>query len=161
MEENRRMILEDEKSAKHLNMLFSFFREKEQICFYGAKTHFSSTEICLIGEVLSARYQGRRLISTRLADILGITRSAVSQIVNKLEAEGVVQRIPDDVDRKIAYIEVTEKAVDKYGDDLQLCANFIDDIVQKYGEVKFEKMCTLFDEFFKLLQSEKAKLAKK
>ena len=161
MEEKRRMILEDEKSAKHLNMLFSFFREKEQICFYGAKTHFSSTEICLIGEVLSARYQGRRLISTRLADILGITRSAVSQIVNKLEEEGVVKRIPDDVDRKIAYIEVTDKAMEKYGADLQVCAKFIDDIVQKYGEAKFEKMCALFSDFFKLLQEEKLNLKKK
>jgi DNA-binding MarR family transcriptional regulator len=153
-------MIENEQSAKHMDMLFSFFRQKEQISFYGAKTYFSSTEICLIGEILSAKHQGKRLISTRLADILGITRSAVSQMVNKLEAEGVVKRVPDDVDRKIAYIEVTEKAQEKYGTDLLLCAQFVDTIVRKFGENKFEKMCTLFGDFFKLLQEEKAKISK-
>ena len=71
---------------------------------------------------------------------MGITRSAVTQMVNKLEAERRVHRVPDDVDRKIAYIEVTEKAQEKYGTDLLLCAQFVDTIVRKFGENKFEKM---------------------
>ena len=161
MEEKRGLIIEDEKSAKHLNMLFSFFREKEQICFYGAKTHFSSTEICLIGEVLSARYQGRRLISTRLADILGITRSAVSQIVNRLEAQNVVRRVADDVDRKIAYVEITEEALETYGEDLEICVDFVGRVVEKFGEERFNNMCKAFEDFCALVELEKADFVKK
>ena len=161
MEEQKRIILENDKRAQHLNMLFSLFKAKEQTYSYGEKTYFNNTEIRLIGEILSAKYEGRRLISTRLADNLGVTRSAISQIVNKLEEEGIVERIPDDVDRKIAYIDVTEKALEKYGADFKLCANFVENIVKKFGEAKFEKMCGMFEDFFKMLQSEKMKKTKK
>ena len=150
----------EEMREKYMYMLFSLMKKREDIIISDKKTQFNSTEIRLLFEILSAKHEGKRLISTRLASLLGITRSAVSQIVNRMEKDGVLRRVPDDVDRKIAYIEVTEKAQEKYGADLLLCAQFVDTIVRKFGENKFEKMCTLFGDFFKLLQEEKAKISK-
>ena len=134
------------------------FKKREQTFYSNEKTHFNSTEIRLIGEILSAEDEGKRLISTRLAEILGITRSAVSQIVNKLEQEGVVRRVADDVDRKIAYIEVTEEALDHYGEDLRLCMDYVGGIVKKFGEKKFETMYSLIEEFTALMEKDKANL---
>ncbi|MFQ7077253.1 MAG: MarR family transcriptional regulator [Christensenellaceae bacterium] len=48
----------------------------------------------LLGEVILAGYDGKRIISTQLVARLGVTRSAVSQMVNKLEARGIVRRVP-------------------------------------------------------------------
>ena len=146
------------KNKKYLKMLFSMFKKREQTFYSNEKTHFNSTEIRLIGEILSAEDEGKRLISTRLAEILGITRSAVSQIVNKLEQEGVVRRVADDVDRKIAYIEVTEEALDHYGEDLQLCMDYVGGIVKKFGEKKFETMYSLIEEFTALMEKDKVNL---
>ena len=156
MKEARQQLtnVTDERK-RYLNMVFSMLRKKEQISFSTEKTYFSSTEIRLIGEVLSAEYEGKRLISTRIADLLGITRSAVSQLVNKLEAEGVVKRVPDAVDRKIAYIEVTDKVLEKYGEDLKLCLEFVGNIVDKFGVKRFEEMYTLFTELSELIQKER------
>ena len=94
------------------------------------ETHFSDTELRLIAEILSATYEGKRLISTQLADMLGITRSAVSQIVNNLEKRNVVKRVADDVDRKIAYIELTEEAMESYLADLKIYEPFIERVVE-------------------------------
>ena len=143
------------KNEQYLNAMFHLLRKRDRIEFSLKKTHFNTTEIRLIGEILAAKKEGRRLISTQLATLLGVTRSAISQIVNNLEAAGVVKRVADDVDRKIAYIEFTEAMMETYRGDVELCANFIGLLVEEFGEEKFETMCDLFDEFMDLIVKHK------
>ena len=100
-----------------------------------------------MGEIVAGRYEGKRYISTQLAKSLGITRSAVSQIVNNLEKVNVVKRVPDEVDRKIAYIEITDEFSDLFAEDLQKAIHFVSVIVEKMGEERFFEMCDLFEEF--------------
>ena len=154
-EKTKEKISQEEKNKLYLKMLFSMFKKREQTFYSGEKTSLNSTEIRLIGEILAEESEGRRLISTRLADRLGITRSAVSQIVNNLEKEGVVRRVSDEVDRKIAYIVVTEEALERYKDDLQICVDYVGLIVKKFGEKKFETMYALIEEFVSLMETDK------
>ena len=87
-----------------LQELYSIARRLESAQLFNHAVPFNNTEMQLIKEILRAKETGGRMISSRLAKVLGITRSAVSQMVSKLEAKNVVQRVPDDKDRKIAYI---------------------------------------------------------
>ena len=142
---------------KYLNALFAILRKTESISLAVQKTRFNSTEIRLIGEILDARYIGKRLISTQLAKLLEVTRSAISQIVSRLEKQGVLKRVADEVDRKIAYIELTDEALASYDADLKVYANSVNNVVEKFGEERFERMCTLFNEFYELAEAEKEK----
>lgn len=144
------------KNERYLTMAFNLLKRREQFIIADKKTHFSDTEIRLIAEVIAARYQGKRLISTQLADLLGVTRSAVSQIVNRLEMQGFVQRVPDAVDKKIAYIEITEETKATYGKDLDICLAFIGKAVEKFGEANFEKMYALMCGFIDVLEELRA-----
>ena len=99
------------KEESYLNEIFLMIQKAEKLTVTDKKTSFNNIEMRLIGEILSSAYVGRRLISTQLATRLGVTRSAISQIVNKLEERGVVKRVSDSVDRKIAYIELTEESL--------------------------------------------------
>ncbi len=143
------------KNGEYLVKVFSLLKKREGLVLSDSKTHFNDTEIRLLSEVLAAKYEGRRLISTQLALLLGVTRSAVSQIVNRLESERVVRRVPDDVDRKIAYVEITEEALAHYQSDIKLCGDFISSLVKNFGEEKFELMCELFNEFMDCVEVEK------
>ena len=58
------------KSERYLHMLFSFLKKREGIVLSEKMTHFNNTEIRLISEILSAKYEGKRLISTQLANLL-------------------------------------------------------------------------------------------
>ncbi len=151
----------NEENEKYLSAVFSILKKREGIVVTDRKTHFNDTELRLIGAVLLAKHEGKRLISTQIATRLGVTRSAISQIVNRLESEGVVKRIPDDVDRKIAYVEITEQTMDKYRDDIKVCSEFIGKIVRQFGEEKFENMCELLNEFIALIDEGKKALTKK
>ena len=145
----------EEMREKYMYMLFSLMKKREDIIISDKKTQFNSTEIRLLFEILSAKHEGKRLISTRLASLLGITRSAVSQIVNRLEENGVVKRVADDVDRKIAYIEITDEIMEIYHEDLEKCQDFIERVVRNFGEEKFQTMYTLLNDFIEVLEKEK------
>ncbi len=155
------MTNKSKKNERYVHIIFSILKKREKIGFTGEKTNFNNTEIRLLTEILDAKYQGKRLISTQIAEQLGITRSAVSQRVNRLEEQGIVKRVADAVDRKIAYIEITEKTLSLYEEDLKKSMDFVGGLVEKFGEDKFEQMYALLDEFMKLLENEKANIKSK
>ena len=159
----KNIVLEHKASGedKYLNDIFTMMKFMDNMTISDQEMRFNSTEMRLIGQILAFRYVGKRLISTQLAQLLGITRSAVSQIVNRMEKEGVLRRIPDDVDRKIAYIELTEEALETYKEDLAVSKAFIGRTVEKYGEEKFNRMVDSFVDFFSMLNEEKADFIKK
>ena len=108
---------------------------------------FNNTEMLMMREIVVAQGEGRRLISSRLAEKLDITRSAVSQIVNKLEAKKVVRRVPDAKDRKIAYIELTEEAYGAYTDIKRRINAVLENLIARFGEVRLTKFLTEAHEF--------------
>lgn len=149
-------------NARYLDAMFTLLKDRESIVLSDKNNNFNDTELRMIGEILSAKKEGKRLISTQLATILGITRSAVSQIVRRLENRGVVVRVGDDVDRKIAYIEVTDEVLEQYQQEVKLCANFAGKVVKTYGVEKFQALCASFEEFLDVIEQEqKALRAKK
>ena len=162
---SRTKDLKTEKNAtgneKYLNGIFTMMKNMDNLTVADKSTRFNSTEMHMIGEIMASRYVGKRLISTQLAQLLGITRSAVSQIVNRLEAQGILMRVADEVDRKIAYIEITESALEMYGDDLKICVDFVGRVVEKFGVEKFNNMCAAFDEFCAMVEVEQADFVKK
>ena len=142
-------------NEKYLHQLFYLLQKRENAAVARKKDSFNDTELRLLGTILSAKDRGERLISTRLADMLGITRSAISQIVNRLEARGVVKRVADDVDKKIAYIEASEDIEKKYQQDMKAYKAFTGKVIKKYGAEKFQTLCEMADDFFALFEEEK------
>ena len=138
------------KSEEHLVKIFSIMRKSDDIVITDVKTRFNKTELRMLREIVGAKAMGERLISTQLAKRLGVTRSAVSQIVNKLEYEGVVKRVPDDVDQKIAYVEITDEILETYSQDIYQCVQFVDRLVEEFGEERFDEMCQAFHDFIDL-----------
>lgn len=99
---------------EYLNLFIVAMKKVRDINNMKGTYPFNNTEMRLIKTIILNDECGKKLISTQLADSLGITRSAVSQTVNKLEKKGVLKRIPSDYDRKIAYIELTDNARVEY-----------------------------------------------
>ena len=149
MQEN---IMERTKEEKYLERIFYLLRTHDNIRFTGKKARFNQTELRLLGEIVSAKNKGQRYISTQLATMLGVTRSAISQIVNNLEERGVVKRVPDEVDRKIAYVEITDNVLDVYGEELHGISARVAKVISMFGEERFDELCDRLDEFFKIAE---------
>ncbi len=114
----------------------------------------NNTEMQMMREIVTAREEGMRLISSRLAKTLGVTRSAISQMVNKLERKNLVRRIPDAVDRKIAYIELSPSAMKMYEEMKDRVNCILGAVIEKMGEERIETFLSCADEFVELFGDE-------
>ena len=130
-----------------LQELYSIARRLESAQLFNHAFPFNNTEMQLIKEILRAKGTGGRMISSRLAKVLGITRSAVSQMVSKLEAKNVVQRVPDDKDRKIAYIELSDTARAQYEDMKERVNAILSSVIGELGDEKVETFVKSAHEF--------------
>lgn len=155
MAKKERKEQEMSKDTKYIRSLFVLLKKRDYISFMDKQTHFNDAEIRLLSEVLSAKYEGKRLISTQLAKNLGVTRSAISQIVKRMENNGIIKRVPDAVDRKIAYIEISDERLDECNADLKACKEFLLRVIKKYGEEKFETMCDMVGDFMEVIETER------
>lgn len=69
-----------------------------------SRQHMSLTTISTLGRL--AREGPQRL--TALAAAEGVAQPSMTQLVHKLEAGGLVARLPDPLDGRVCHIEVTE-----------------------------------------------------
>ncbi len=149
-----------EKQNEHLSQIFQMLRKRDEIFVVEEKGRFNKTELRLLSEVATAQKAGVPVISTQLASRLGITRSAVSQIVNRLEEQGVLRRVAAQYDKKIAYVEIDEKVTETYKGEIEKCHEIIETVVKAYGEKKFEQLSALYSEFMDLLSKYVEKMKK-
>ena len=127
--------------------MYAIGKRLEELKIFHRAMPFNNTEMQMMREIIAAKERGSRVISSGLAKLLGITRSAVSQMVNKLESKGVVRRVPDSRDKKIAYIELSEKARSIYEESRARVNGLLERIVEKLGEEKVEHFITGTNEF--------------
>ncbi|MBQ9113447.1 MAG: MarR family transcriptional regulator [Clostridia bacterium] len=146
------------KNGQYFKKLFHLTKRNNAATLCGKNSEFTDTEIRLFSEIIETKSAGERLISTQLADRLGVTRSAISQIVNRLEERNMVKRVADEVDRKIAYIEMTEYAMECYEETKKILYGFTGKCVERMGEERFEQMCAALDEFITIVEEEKSRI---
>ncbi len=147
------VTVNEQECAAYLTKIFSMLKNLEKISIVKKKAELNNTELRLIGEIIFAQSDGKRLISTQLAKRLNVTRSAISQIVNSLEKRQIIKRVPDEVDRKIAYIELTDDALGVYLKTKDAGVAFMGKLVEKFGKEKLDTMLSLSDEFLQTVEA--------
>ncbi len=147
---------------EYLLKLFQTIKDMENVDLFADAAKFSKTEFRLLREVVMEGEKGGDIISSELARRLGITRSAVSQIITKLEARDIVKRTPSATDKKIAYIRLSERAVAAFEAQCSEANAILGKVVEDLGEEKVQALISSYDEFTEsLLRARKAYRAEK
>ncbi len=134
-------------SSDSLSVFLSSIKRIKDTGVTKNKSEYNNTEMRLIGELILSSENGKRVISTNLADSLGVTRSAVSQMVKKLEKKGVIKRVNSEYDKKIAYIEFSPSAMDDYKKQREKICKHIEEVTAEMGEENMAKFIELIDLF--------------
>ncbi len=132
---------------EYLIKSFELMRSLENVDFFAGVSNLSRTEFHLLREVILEAEKGKNIISSELARRLGITRSAVSQIVTKMEQRGIINRVSSPTDRKIAYICLSESSMAVFEEQCKHANETMKRIVELYGE---DKIRTFFNEYVEL-----------
>ncbi len=135
------------ETNKLMQDIYSICKKLDDIKIFYHAVPFNNTEMQMIREIVLVKESGEHIIASSLAKKLGITRSAVSQIVNKLEKNNIIKRFPDPMDKKIAFIELSENAVSVYEETKRRVNVFLEQVVEKLGEEKVENFIKGANEF--------------
>ncbi len=131
----------------YLLKLFCITKSMEGLELFSEARSLSRTEFRLIREILLEREKGNDIIASELARRLGVTRSAVSQIVTKLEGRGIVLREDAPKDKKIAYIRLSEHALSIFEEQCAFANEVIEKVVAKIGREKMDILIDGYTEF--------------
>lgn len=131
---------------EYLVKYFQIVRNIEGIELFSQTAKFSGTEFRMLREILLEGEKGKKIISSELARRLGVTRSAVSQIVTKLEKQGIVKRVDSDVDRKIAYIQLSDRSVAVFEEQCRQANEVIEQVVERFGAEKMDALISSCEE---------------
>ena len=145
---------------EYLIKFFQIVRDMENMDFFAGMAKLSRTEFRLLREVVMEEEKGRSIISSELARRLGITRSAISQIVTKLEAKGIVKRVDSPTDRKIAYIRLSDSSLAVFEEQCKEANAIMERVVELLGEDKMNAFFAAYEQFGAAV-SEAIKEAKK
>ena len=135
---------------EYLLKLFHLVKDLGDIDFFWGKAKLSRTEFRILWAVANEQCEGRDIISSELARRIGITRSAVSQIVAKLEKNGIVKRVGSEYDRKIAYIRLTDEAKETFMQQARQANEFAERVLAEFGRERLDKLLDESREFSEL-----------
>lgn len=135
------------ESGKYLNKLILTVKFMESLNLLPTNTPLSQTEFRLIREIVMEREAGNQIISSELARRLNITRSAVSQLVAKLEQRGIVERKASPTDRKIFYVVLSESSLNVFKQQCDEANKLINRVVEEFGKEKTDQLIELYEEF--------------
>lgn len=135
------------ESGKYLNKLILTVKFMEGIDMMPTNANLTQTEFRLIREIVMEREAGNQIISSELARRLNITRSAVSQLVTKLEKRGIVKRAASPTDRKIFYVVLSDASLAVFNQQCSEANKLINQVVGEFGKEKTDKLIELAEEF--------------
>ncbi len=139
------------KSNEIFLRLIERAREVENMDYYMGQTGLNKTEFRLLREVVFAEQKGETIISSEIARRIGVTRSAVSQIVTKLEKESIVKRTPSMEDKKTAYLGLTDSAKECFEKLLVGVNDFMQRVIAVYGEERMKSFISEYDELYRVI----------
>lgn len=92
---------------------------------------------------------------SRLADEMMVSKAASSKIVSSLVKKGFVERKPDQVDKRVAYINLTYKGKEVIERAYSSMENLSKIIAEKMGEEDMSNLVSLMNKLYIILEKEK------
>lgn len=89
----------------------------------------------------------QRVRMTDVSRFMRITKPAATQAVNRLVERGFVERVSDESDRRVVYIQPTQAGKEFFQRELEIKLGFIDHVVERMGEDNANRLVELLDCF--------------
>lgn len=110
--------------------------------------------LVLVKENYEERGENSGLKMSAMSKILSISKPALTQIINKLESAGFVERRFLKEDRRVTYIFFTEKGHYLFEREAEKFKLRIKNIFEKMGAQDSEEFVRLFEKFCEIMRGE-------
>lgn len=108
------------------------FRNALGICNFS--NEISETEFKLISLVADVQEKNEHINLTTISNELNVTRSAVTQMANKLEANEYIEKYTLATNKKEIYLKIGEKAIRQYNLIMSKIVGFFEKLFKEIGQ---------------------------
>lgn len=102
--------------------------------------------------VLRYLFFNGKCMSSQLAEICGVNKSAITSKIDRLVAKGYVERIRDENDRRIVFLQITEKGHDMYENVQTKIEDFVGCYLQELEEEEVETFLNIYEKITKIIE---------
>ena len=111
-------------------------------------------------KAVSTLMQEGHMTAGQLADRLSLTTGAVTNLIDRLEEHGAVQRLVDPTDRRKVIVAANVKAIADSRNIYESMAETFDKVVRSYSDAELRFLVDYYKKSIELTQKEIARLPK-
>ncbi len=104
------------------------------------------------GIIIKTISEHKRIKITELSELLGLSNSTLSGIIEKLKVLGIVERKRSDKDRRVVYVSISRDFEKRHGDFHQKINDYIEKKVKEAGQEDRKKIAEGLTLLKKLLE---------
>lgn len=117
------------------------------------KHDISCSELSILKVIHESEKEDKKINVTELSIILKMSKSAISQLIAKLEKKSLVKRKINIFDKKINYITLTETAKVIYQDNQKKYSEIADKVIEKMGKKDSEELSRLLEKLSYIIEN--------
>ena len=118
----------------------SVFDFKNAVGINNLSNDLSETEFRLISLVADAQDNNYDIKLTEISDKLNVTRSAITQVTNKLVEKKYIEKYTLESNKKEVYLRIGEKAIDQYNKVMVKISIFFERLFNEIGHEGIENI---------------------
>lgn len=96
--------------------------------------------------------EGEQVMMSQLSEVCRISRPATSQAINRLERNGLVTRKTCKTNRRVVYVDVTEKGEQLFQSEIEKLINHFDLYLDKMGKEDADELIRLLNKFIEIIR---------
>lgn len=124
--------------------------------FFGEGDEFKDlygSELAALRIISGSLAAGEPMTVSDISELVGVTKSAVSQIISSLEDKGYIYKVKSDEDKRRMYLALTERG-EKIAEAINgLYNRRLNYIRKNFGEEEFDEFVRLFIKYIELCDS--------
>ena len=118
----------------------SLFDFKNALGINNFSSELSETEFKLISLVAEAQENNYDLKLTEISEKLNVTRSAITQVTNKLVEKKYIEKYTLETNKKEIYLKIGEKAIEQYNIVMSKITTFFERLFVEIGQEGIENI---------------------
>lgn len=115
---------------------------------------FTKRDSCILTIILVHSRQDNKITTSKISDLLGITKPAISQALKKLEQGGYIKRKVNNDDRRVVYVYLTKKGEQRLKQKDEHFKTHIDKALSKMKDEEVELFIKYAEKFIKYAKGE-------
>ena len=139
--------------SRNLDRMYSLCYKSQKILDdFMVNAELSKPEYIMLQVLQMHMVENKRITTTNLSRLLSVSKAAISQVCKNLEDKGLITRIPNEEDRRSAYIVITAVGAECLKISKTKIDKKVSAVFDLLGEKDTEKMLAILEKALKICE---------